>query len=201
LLFSDGSKGGRPPYDAVLIFKILVLQSLYNLSDDQIEFQIKDRLSFMRFLGLHLWNQIPDAKTVWLYRERLKNQDLHEKLFDTFDQMLKDRGYLAMSGQIVDATIVSAPRQRMTRSEKEQVKAGKIPSDWESNPAKLAQKDRDAGWMVKYSKAKGSDNLVDIAIPFLGIKIIFQQINAMDLSVNTKLRMQAVMMARSLKGF
>lgn len=170
LSFSDGSKGGRPPYDAVLMFKILVLQSLYNLSDDQIEFQIKDRLSFMRFLGLHLWNQIPDAKTVWLYRERLKNQGLHEKLFDTFDQMLKDRGYLAMSGQIVDATIVSAPRQRMTRSEKEQIKAGKIPQDWESNPAKLAQKDRDARWVVKYKKSKGADNLVDIAIPFFGYK-------------------------------
>ena len=170
LRFSDGSKGGRPPYDAVLIFKILVLQSLYNLSDDQIEFQIKDRLSFMRFLGLHLWNQIPDAKTIWLYRERLKNQGLHEKLFDTFDQMLKDRGYLAMSGQIVDATIVSAPRQRMTRSEKEQIKAGKIPQDWESNPAKLAQKDRDARWVVKYKKSKGSGNLVDIAIPFFGYK-------------------------------
>ena len=110
LCFSDGSKGGRPPYDAVLIFKILILQSLYNLSDDQIEFQVKDRLSFMRFLGLHLWNQIPDAKTVWLYRERLKNQGLHTKLFETFDQMLKNWGYLAMSGQIVDATIVSAPR-------------------------------------------------------------------------------------------
>lgn len=170
LCFSDGSKGGRPPYDAVLMFKVLVLQSLYNLSDDQIEFQIKDRLSFMRFLGLHLWNQIPDAKTVWLYRERLKNQGLHEQLFETFDQMLKDRGYLAMSGQIVDATIVSAPRQRMTKEEKEQIKAGKIPQDWKSNPAKLAQKDRDARWVVKYKKSKASDNLVDIAIPFFGYK-------------------------------
>lgn len=170
LCFSDGSKGGRPPYDAVLMFKILILQSLYNLSDDQIEFQIKDRLSFMRFLNLQLWNQIPDAKTVWLYRERLKNQGLHTRLFEAFDQMLKDRGYLAMSGQIVDATIVSAPRQRMTKEEKKQIKEGKIPQDWQDNPAKLAQKDVDARWIVKYSKAKGSESLVDIAIPFFGYK-------------------------------
>lgn len=168
--FSDGSKGGRPAYDAVLMFKILILQSLYTLSDDQIEFQIKDRLSFMRFLGLQLWNQVPDAKTVWLYRERLKNKGLEKKLFETFDQMLKDRGYLAMSGQIVDATIVSAPRQRMTKAEKAEVKAGKTPEDWQTNPAKLAQKDLDARWFVKYSKSKDPKHDVNLAIPFFGYK-------------------------------
>jgi len=89
-LAPDRSKGGRPPYDSVLMIKILILQSLYTLSDDQIEFQIKDRLSFMRFLGLHLWDIIPDAKTVWLYRERLKHQELDKKLFGIFDQLLKD---------------------------------------------------------------------------------------------------------------
>lgn len=115
---SDYSKGGRPPYDAVLIFKILILQSLYGLSDNQIEFQIKDRLSFMRFLGLHLWDQISDAKTVWVYRERLKDKKLDILLFEKFDQMLKEQGYLAMGGQIIDASIVSSPRQRMTKEEK-----------------------------------------------------------------------------------
>ena len=167
---SDRSKGGRPPYDAALMFKILILQSLYSLSDDQIEFQIKDRLSFIRFLGLHLWDQIPDAKTVWVYRERLKDKKLDTLLFEKFDQMLKERGYLAMSGQIIDASIVSAPRSRMTKEEKEQIKAGNIPEDWKVNPAKLVQKDCDARWIVKYSKLKGSENLVDIAIPFFGYK-------------------------------
>ena len=61
---SDGSKGGRPAYDMVLMFKIMVLQALYSLSDDQAEFQIQDRLSFMRFLGLGLGDHVPDAKTV-----------------------------------------------------------------------------------------------------------------------------------------
>ena len=68
---SDRTKGGRPPYDAVLMFKVLVLQTLYTLSDDQTEYQLKDRLSFMRFIGLALHDAVPDAKTIWLFREQL----------------------------------------------------------------------------------------------------------------------------------
>lgn len=170
--FSDGSKGGRPPYDAVLIFKILVLQTLYSLSDDQTEYQIKDRLSFMRFLDLELCQKVPDAKTIWLYRERLSEKGIMEKLFAAFDKALKDRGYLAMSGQIVDASIVSAPRQRMTKDEKEKIKQGEIPEDWKENSSKLAQKDRDARWVVKYRKAKDKDDdkLLDLATPYFGYK-------------------------------
>lgn len=170
--FSDRSKGGRPPYDAVLIFKILLLQSLYSLSDEQAEFQIKDRLSFMRFLGLELCQSVPDAKTIWLYRERLNQKGIIEKLFESFDRALKERGYLAMGGQIVDATIISAPRQRMTKEEKETIKNGEIPEEWKAKPAKLAQKDRDARWIVKYSKAKtkDKDKLIDLAIPAFGYK-------------------------------
>ena len=66
---SDRARGGRPPYDAVLMFKVLVLQTLYTLSDDQTEYQIRDRLSFMRFLGLALEHRVADAKTVWLFRQ------------------------------------------------------------------------------------------------------------------------------------
>ena len=67
---SDRTKGGRPPYDAVLMFRVLVLQTLYTLSDDQTEYQLRDRLSFMRFIGLSLHEPVPDAKTIWLYREQ-----------------------------------------------------------------------------------------------------------------------------------
>ena len=142
--FSDRAKGGRPPYDAILIFKIFILQTLYSLSDDKTEYQIKDRLSFIRFLDLALCQNVPDAKTIWLYRKRLAQKGLIEKLFSTFDQALKDRGYLAMGRQIIDATIVSAPRQRMTKKEKETIKHGEIPEEWKANPSKLSQKDRDA---------------------------------------------------------
>ncbi len=109
---SDRTKGGRPPYDTVLMFKVLVLQTLYTLSDDQTEYQIRDRLSLMRFLGLALEDRVPDAKTVWLYREQLTQAGAVERLFAGFDAALRAAGYLAMAGQIVDATVVEARRPR-----------------------------------------------------------------------------------------
>jgi len=153
--------------------KVLVLQTLYNLSDEQMEYQIKDRLSFMRFLGLCLHERIPDAKTIWLYRERLKGKKVMNKLFKSFDEQLKAKGYIAMEGQIVDASIVQAPRQRMTKDEKEDIKQGKAPEEWETNPHKKGQKDRDARWTVKYTKAKPREDgtkPVDLAIPSYGYK-------------------------------
>ena len=171
---SDGGKGGRPPHDAVLMFKIMVLQALYCLSDDQAEFQIQDRLSFMRFLGLGLGDRVPDAKTIWLFREHLTQTKAIENLFARFDKHLAKAGYLAMGGQIVDATIVAAPKQHTSNGEKADIKAGKVPEEWKDKPAKLRQKDRDARWTVKFSKAKageeGKAKQRDIAIPAFGYK-------------------------------
>ena len=121
------SNAGRPPWDEVLMFRVLVLQHLYNLSDDQIEYQIRDRLSFMRFLDLGLEDRVPDAKTVWAYREKLAQSGMVKTLFDKFGAYLRSNGYLAKGGQILDASIVSAPRQRNTREENKQVKAGQVP--------------------------------------------------------------------------
>lgn len=169
------NKGGRPPFDPVLMFKILVLQALYSLSDEATEFQIKDRLSFQRFLGVGLEGAVPDATTVWLFRERLVKAKAIDRLFARFDAALKDRGYLAMGGQIIDATVVPAPKQRNTQEEKIAIKEGRIPQDWK--PAKIRQKDRDARWSIKYTKAKvreGADpkaaKPVDLAIPMFGYK-------------------------------
>lgn len=170
---SDGLKGGRPPYDPVLMFKVMVLQSLYNLSDDQAEFMIADRLSFMRFLGLGVEDRVPDAKTIWLFREHLTQAGAVQNLFARFDKHLARSGYLAMGGQIVDATIVAAPKQRNSDGEKRDIKEGRIPEAWADKPAKLAQKDRDARWTVKYSKAKPKEDgrkQVDLAIPAFGYK-------------------------------
>ncbi len=171
---SDGTKGGRPPFDPVLMFKVLVLQALYNLSDDQAEFVINDRLSFLRFLGLGLGDKVPDAKTIWLFREHLSQAGAVENLFARFDKHLTKSGYLAMGGQIVDATLVAAPKQRNSDGEKADIKAGKVPDEWKDKPAKLAQKDRDARWTVKFSKAKkmpdGKPQQRDIAIPAFGYK-------------------------------
>ena len=109
------SRAGRKLWDAVVMFKAIILCALYNLSDDQVEYQIRDRLSFMRFLGLGLEDRVPDAKTVWLYREQLARAGAIEGLFAAFDGYLKDQGYLAMGGQIIDASIVAAPKQRNSR--------------------------------------------------------------------------------------
>lgn len=121
-------KGGRPPMDAVLMVKILVLQALWGLSDEQVEDQIRDRLSFMRFLGLGLAGRVPDDSTVWRFREALAEAGAIEPLFARFDAELKERGYFALGGQIVDASIVEAPRQRMTKDEKAQIKRGETPA-------------------------------------------------------------------------
>ena len=142
--------GGRPPFDPVMMFKVLVLQRLYNLSDDATEYQIKDRLSFMRFLGLDFGSVVPDAKTIWLFREQLQKQDLVKQLFDRMNAHLEERGIVANKGQIVDATIVEVPRQRNSKEENKQIKAGEIPQGWAKN--KERQKDTDARWTKKHNK-------------------------------------------------
>ena len=145
------NNAGAKPIDVVLMFKILVLQQLHNLSDDRIEYQIRDRLSFMRFLGLQLEDKVPDAKTVWLFRERLKAMNLVETLFARFHEQLAQRGYVARAGQMIDATFVEAPKQRNTREENVLIKEGAVPIEWgkAENKHKLAQKDTDARWTKK----------------------------------------------------
>jgi len=144
------NNAGRKAFDVVLMFKILILQSLYNLGDDALEYQIRDRLSFMRFLGLALDSRIPDAKTIWLFREQLGELGLEKKLFEKFDQFLRDSGFTAKKGQIIDASIIAAPKQRNSRDENEQIKEGNIPDDWSEN--KKRQKDTDAKWVKKNGK-------------------------------------------------
>jgi transposase, IS5 family len=145
------SSAGRKPLDAIVMFRMLVLQALNNLSDEQVEYQVRDRLSFTRFLRLE--DSIPDATTVWLFREKLAKAGLIEKLFDRFDQHLAAKGYIARGGQMVDATIVPVPKQRNSGDENEAVKAGRIPEAWDNKPAKLRQKDRDARWTKKHGKS------------------------------------------------
>jgi transposase, IS5 family len=175
---SDRVKGGRPPYDHILMLKVLILQASHSLSDERTEYLIKDRLSFMRFLGLTLADRVPDANLIWNFREaltraRIDGKPAIEVLFERFDAALTEAGFLAMGGQIIDATIVAAPKQRNTEAEKKAIREGRIPDDWKANPAKLRQKDRDARWTVKFTKAKPAKDgakRVDIAIPAFGYK-------------------------------
>jgi len=173
LQLSDGARGERPTMDSVMMFKVLVLQALYGLSDAQAEFQIMDRRTFGRFLGIDDGDKVPDETMVWRFREALAQAGAMEKLFARFDAHLKDAGYLAMGGQIVDASIVAAPRQRMTEEERAIVKGGGIPEDWQVKPRKLAQKDRDARWTLKRGRKKRRSDgtmVAEIAMPVFGYK-------------------------------
>ena len=145
------SNAGAKGYDSVMMFKILILQSLYNLSDEGMEYQILDRYSFSRFLGLRASDKVPDATTIWLFRETLTKAGKIEELFSFFDKFLDENGYKARKGQIVDASIVNVPIQRNSRKENQQIKNGEQLEGWSEN--KKAQKDTDARWTKKNGKS------------------------------------------------
>jgi len=143
------SAAGRKPTCRICMFKLLILQRLHNLSDERLQYQVSDRLSFMRFLGLELAGSVPDARTVWAFREALKEHNLADALFARLNQALADLGVELKSGQIIDATFVPVPIQRNGRENNALIKSDAIPIDWGKTPAKLAQKDTDARWVQK----------------------------------------------------
>lgn len=142
-------KGGRPPFPRLLMFKILILQKIYGISDQQMEFQILDRMSFARFLDLSIAHKVPDQNTIWKFRERLKKDNLEVELFDAFYKKLTDEGLILNEGKVIDATFIEAPKQRNTREENKTIKEGNVPEKWTENPDKLAQKDVEARWTKK----------------------------------------------------
>ena len=140
--YGDGSKGGRPPFDPVSMFKALILQAQHNLSDARMEFMIRDRLSWMRFLGFDLGAPTPDENTIRHFRNRLTETGTLKRVMKAFDWQLRKKGYIPMAGQIVDASLVPAPKQRNTEDEKAAIKAGKSAKEiWPDEPNKAAQKD------------------------------------------------------------
>lgn len=143
------SKAGRKPLDVVFMFKILILQRLYNLSDEQMEFQINDRLSFCRFLDLPLGGSAPDYTTIWKFRDALAQAGAVKALFDLFTRQLEAKGLVTREGTLVDASFVEVPKQRNTKEENELVKKGETPKQWKAHPSKLSQKDLDARWTKK----------------------------------------------------
>jgi IS5 family transposase len=147
----NNGRGGRRPWDTVLMFKILLLQEWNNIADDHTEYLINDRLSYQRFLGIGLGDKVPDAKTIWAYRETLAKSGRTPELFRMFEKALEARGVITRRGSIIDATFAEAPKQRNTRDENKTVKSGGIPEGWQEpgNAAKLSQKDTDARWTKK----------------------------------------------------
>jgi len=151
----DNGKGGRPPFCNLLMFKILVIKRLFNLSLDQTEYQINDRISFMRFLGFGLGDRVPDAKTIWLYEELLSKNESGRELFDLFFEAIAAKGYITRTGSIVDASFIEAPKRKNTKEQRETLKSGDIPAEWSDaeHPQKLMQRDTDATWTKKGNEA------------------------------------------------
>lgn len=145
------SNAGARPKDVVMMFKGLVIQNLYGLSDDQLEYQIEDRRSFQHFLGLNKHQRSPDAKTFWSFRNRLTELKLIKPLFEQFSRQLNTAGYTARKGQIIDATVVAVPVQRNKKDENKTIKDGEVPKDWSKN--KRRQKDTHARWGMKHGKS------------------------------------------------
>ncbi len=107
-------QGGRPPFPTETMVRILVLKRLYNLSDEQIEFQLLDRMSYQRFAGLADALNIPDRTTIWTFENRIGEAGARA-LFDGVTARLLRFGFIARGGQIIDATLVPAPRQKIGR--------------------------------------------------------------------------------------
>lgn len=143
------NNAGAKPYDFVMMFKIMILQRYYGLGDTQIEYQILDRLSFKKFLGLESGDKVPDEKTVWAFRENLTNKGLVEEVFSMFTKYLESKGLIMNEGKMVDASFTVAPRQRNTREENKIIKEGKGGELWNDNPNKKKHKDIDARWTKK----------------------------------------------------
>jgi IS5 family transposase len=143
------SNAGPKPYDVVMMFKIILLKRFYNLSDEQAEYQINDRLSFKEFLGLSSGDRVPDSRTIWLFQENLNKNNLEEKLFAHFRHYLHDLGLYVNEGKIVDASFVEVPRQRNKKEENQKIKSGDGEELWQEQPKKKSQKDIDARWTEK----------------------------------------------------
>lgn len=173
--YGDGSKGSRPPFDPVSMFKALILQAQHNLSDARMEFMIRDRLSWMQFLGFDLGAPTPDENTIRHFRNRLTETGTLKRVMKAFDWQLHKKGYIPMSGQIVDASLVPAPKQRNTDAEKEAIKAGNTAAEiWPDQPNKARQKDVNARWTLKIGgkiryRSDGTP-LPQIALPVFGYK-------------------------------
>ena len=143
------SNAGCKPYDVLMMFKLIILQRYYGLGDEQIEYQVLDRMSFKHFLGLESGDKVPDEKTVWLFRENLTKTGLAEDLFEMFHTCLEQKGMILNEGKMVDASFTIAPRQRNTREENQMIKSGKGDELWNDHPHKKRHKDIDARWTKK----------------------------------------------------
>lgn len=155
----DCERDGGPPSPTELMVRVLLIQQMFNLSDEQIEFQLLDCLSLQRFVGRRHSSQLPGRTTIWTSKERQiqASASASETVFDAVNRQLSKHGYMARGGQMIDASIVQTPSQSIKKEEKEIVVAKTMPADW--SPAKRRQKDVEALWTKKHGKSYFGDML------------------------------------------
>lgn len=173
--YGDGATGGRPPFDPKMMFKALILQAQHNLPDSRMDFMIRDHLSWLRFQGLSVGDRTPDESTIRHFRNRLTEVGTLKRVMKAFDWQLQKKGYIPMSGGIVDALLVPAPKQRKTEGERQAIKSDMSAKEiWPNEPNKAAQKDTDARWALKVGgKVRDREDrtsLPMIALPVFGYK-------------------------------
>ena len=149
---ADRSKGGRPPYPTEVMVRLLFIQALYNLSDEDCEYQVLDRMSFQHFCRLACALHIPDARTLWSFKQRLAQGGLGgPAIFEAVSQQLQAHGYIPRGRQIVDASIVQTPITQTRGQEREALNEGQAPEGWSTK--RLQHTDRDARWTKKHGKS------------------------------------------------
>jgi len=159
---SNYAKGGRPPWDVVLMYKIVILQQWYNLADENTEYQINDRLTFQRFLGIECGDKVPDKNTIWDFKQALVDANIDRKLFELFNETLKQKGIITHEGSIIDASFVTVNKRHTTKKDDESLKEDDLPHDLLDKCAQrlekgeikdiknvLRQIDKDARWTKK----------------------------------------------------
>jgi IS5 family transposase len=157
--YGTHQKGGRPPWDPVLMLKVLIIQRYYNLSEEETEFQILDRFSFQRFVGLSVGDAVPDKNTIWDFKQRLGPQGM-KRLFELFGVLLSEQGLVGKGGKIVDASFVDAPRRRVGK-EKGETLSGKAPSHVDED-ARWAKKGDETHFGYKnHAKCDAASKLVE----------------------------------------
>ena len=143
------NNAGRKPLDPIFVCKALFLQRFYGLSDEQLEYQIADRMSFRKFLGIQSVYDVIDARTLWKYRDEMTKKGVFDQLFTAFHEVLEQKGLIFNEGKMIDASFVEAPRQRNSHEENKQIKEGKGKDLWQDKVHKKCHKDTDARWTKK----------------------------------------------------
>lgn len=124
--YSKSGKGGRRPFDPAALFKVLVVRAQHSVSAARMEFMIGDRLSWMRFFAFDVGGAMPDENAIRHCRNHLIESGMLDALMQTSEQKVREAVYLAMCGQIVDATLVPASKQRNTEDQKAAIKSDKL---------------------------------------------------------------------------